>query len=126
MTRLVRSIWRAQMKELMSRGAVKRGPRLLAGLLRQMSSQDPCRLLGEPWAGARYDCRGALVNHGECGCISFGGHRVDEAIEREVLRVLSPGATRRGPIGPVRHEVAGLLLEVKGQGVRVESRVICL
>jgi hypothetical protein len=33
MTRLVRSIWRAQMKELMSRGAVKRGPRLLAGLL---------------------------------------------------------------------------------------------
>jgi hypothetical protein len=33
MTRLVRSIWRAQMKGLMSRGAVKRGPSLLAGLL---------------------------------------------------------------------------------------------
>jgi Recombinase zinc beta ribbon domain len=99
MTRLVRSIWRAQMKELMSRGAVKRGPSLLAGLL----LCDKCRRkIHVAYSGShgqvpRYDCREALVNHGECGCISFGGHRVDEAIEREVLRVLSPGATRRGP-----------------------------
>ena len=40
----------------------------------------------------RYGCRGAAVNHGTGACIPFGGPRVDEAIEREVLRVLSPGA----------------------------------
>jgi DNA invertase Pin-like site-specific DNA recombinase len=83
----------AQMKGLMNRGAVKRGPSLLAGLL----LCGKCgRKIHVAYSGrsrvARYYCRGALSNHGENGCISFGGHRVDEAIEREVLRVLSPGA----------------------------------
>jgi Recombinase zinc beta ribbon domain len=78
----------------MSRGAFKRGPSLLAGLLLCGKCR---RKIHVAYSGSRgqvprFDCRGALVNHGECGCISFGGHRVDEAIEREVLRVLSPGA----------------------------------
>jgi DNA invertase Pin-like site-specific DNA recombinase len=83
----------AQMKGLMNRGAVKRGPSLLAGLL----LCGKCgRKIHVAYSGRsrvpRYYCRGALSNHGENGCISFGGHRVDEAIEREVLHVLSPGA----------------------------------
>lgn len=83
----------AQMKGLMNRGAVKRGPSLLAGLL----LCGKCgRKIHVAYSGrgrvARYYCRGALSNHGENACISFGGHRVDEAIEREVFRVLSPGA----------------------------------
>jgi hypothetical protein len=40
----------------------------------------------------RYGCRGAEVNHGAGRCISFGGLRVDEAVDRELLRVLAPGA----------------------------------
>jgi hypothetical protein len=40
----------------------------------------------------RYSCRGAAINHGTDRCISFGGLGVDEAIRREVLRVLTPGA----------------------------------
>jgi hypothetical protein len=84
----------AQMKGLMSRGAVKRGPSLLAGLLLcgKCGRKIHVAYSGSHGQVPRYYCRGALVNHGECGCISFGGHRVDEAIEREVLRVLSPGA----------------------------------
>jgi hypothetical protein len=83
----------AQMKGLMTRGAVKRGLSLLSGLL----LCGKCgRRIHVAYSGKgrvpRYYCRGALINHGESGCISFGGHRVDEAIEREVLRVLSPGA----------------------------------
>jgi hypothetical protein len=40
----------------------------------------------------RYSCRGAALNHGTDWCLAFGGLRVDEAIEREILRVLRPGA----------------------------------
>ena len=40
----------------------------------------------------RYQCQGAHLNHGTERCISFGGLRVDEAVGREVLRVLGPFA----------------------------------
>jgi hypothetical protein len=40
----------------------------------------------------RYHCRGAAVNHGAASCVSFGGLRVDEAVGREVVAVLTPGA----------------------------------
>lgn len=40
----------------------------------------------------RYHCRGAALNHGADFCISFGGLRVDDAIGREVVAVLTPGA----------------------------------
>lgn len=84
----------AQMKGLMNRGAVKRGPSLLAGLLLcgKCGRKIHVAYSGSRGQVPRYYCRGALINHGENRCISFGGHRVDEAIEREVLRVLSPGA----------------------------------
>ena len=84
----------AQMEGLMNRGAVKRGPSLLAGLLLcgKCGRKIHVAYSGSRGQVPRYYCRGALSNHGEDGCISFGGHRVDEAIEREVLRVLSPGA----------------------------------
>ena len=79
----------------MGTGAVRRGPSLVAGLLRcghcgrrlHVTYSGPKR-----GHGVRYACRGAAINHGTARCISFGGLRVDEAIEREVLRVLGPGA----------------------------------
>lgn len=84
----------AQMKGVMNRGAVKRGPSLLSGLL--LCGKCGRRIYvgysGSKGRVPRYYCRGAQINHGESPCISFGGLRVDEAIEREVLRVLSPGA----------------------------------
>jgi DNA invertase Pin-like site-specific DNA recombinase len=84
----------AQMKGLMVKGAVRRGPSLLPGLLRCGHCG---RRLHVGYSGVggyvpRYSCRGATINHGADRCISFGGLRVDEAIGREVLRVLTPGA----------------------------------
>jgi DNA invertase Pin-like site-specific DNA recombinase len=84
----------AQMKGLMVKGAVRRGPSLLPGLLRCGRCG---RRLHVSYSGVggyvpRYSCRGAALNHGADRCISFGGLRVDEAIGREVLRVLTPGA----------------------------------
>src|SRR5262245_60453586 len=84
----------AQMKGLMVRGAVRRGPSLLAGVLRCGHCG---RRLHVSYSGVRgyvprYSCQGARFNHGTDRCISFGGLRVDEAIRREVLRVLAPGA----------------------------------
>jgi hypothetical protein len=73
----------AQMKGVMVRGAAREGHSLLAGLLR-------CRRCGRKlhvaYSGAdgkvpRYSCQGAAINHGTDKCISFGGLRVDAAVE---------------------------------------------
>ena len=75
-------------------GAAKRGSGLLVGLLR-------CRRCGLKltvcYTGnerffVRYACHRASLDNGEPRCISFGGTSVDEAISREVLRVVQPGA----------------------------------
>ncbi len=78
----------AQMNGLMAKGAVRSGPSLLAGLLRCGRCG---RRLQVAYSGgvARYTCR----NQAAAGCgLALGGLRVEEAIEREVLRVLTPGA----------------------------------
>lgn len=78
----------AQMKGQMAAGAVRNGRSLLAGLLRCA----PCgRRLHVTYSSGvpRYACR---QNH-QAGCgLAFGGLRVEAAIERELLRVLTPGA----------------------------------
>jgi len=78
----------AQMKGLMATGAVRQGPSLVAGLLRCGTCG---RRLQVSYSGSvvRYSCR--INNTPGCG-LAFGGLRVDAAIEREVLRVLTPGA----------------------------------
>lgn len=84
----------AQMKGVMVKGPAREGRSLLTGLLR-------CKRCGRKlhvaYSGVggkvpRYSCRGAAINHGAGRCISFGGLRVDAAVESEVLRVLTPGA----------------------------------
>ena len=84
----------AQMKGLMVRGAVRRGSSLLPGLLRcgQCGRRLHVSYSGTKGYVPRYSCRGAALNHGTDWCLAFGGLRVDEAIEREILRVLRPGA----------------------------------
>ncbi len=84
----------AQMRGKMAKGAVRSGKSLLAGLL----LCGHCgRRLHVAYAGVggripRYHCRGGQINHGVAGCISFGGRKVDQAVGREILRVVSPGA----------------------------------
>jgi DNA invertase Pin-like site-specific DNA recombinase len=75
-------------------GAPKHGDALLAGLLR-------CRRCGRKltlrYTGAghdipRYSCWRGWLDNGEPRCIAFGGLRVDDAIEAELLKVLEPAA----------------------------------
>jgi len=75
----------------MSRGSIRRGEALLAGLLRCGHCG---RKLHVAYSGAggntgRYHCRGHL-NHGSDRCISFGGMRIDRAIGMEVIQRLQP------------------------------------
>lgn len=75
-------------------GAAQRGPALLAGLLR-------CRRCGHKlvvhYTGSRHDvlryqCRRGWLDNGEPRCIGFAGLNVDQAITREILRVVQPAA----------------------------------
>jgi hypothetical protein len=70
------------------------GPALLAGLLR-------CRRCGHKlvvhYTGShhdvlRYHCRRGWLDNGEPRCIGFAGLVVDQAITREILRVIQPAA----------------------------------
>jgi Recombinase zinc beta ribbon domain len=75
-------------------GAAKRGPALLSGLLR-------CRRCGRKFVVkyggrdhnvVRYNCDRGNLDCGEPRCIQIGGMNVDEAVAREAIRVLQPGA----------------------------------
>ena len=75
-------------------GAPKKGPALLAGLLR-------CRRCGRKLMVAysgknasvpRYQCHRGRLDNMEAKCISFGGGTVDAAVSREILRVVRPCA----------------------------------
>lgn len=75
-------------------GAPKKGPGLLSSLLR-------CRRCGRKlsitYGGrlgdvGRYVCIRGTNDTGVARCISFGGGALEQAIERELLRVVAPGA----------------------------------
>jgi hypothetical protein len=79
-------------KSFMSRGSVRRGEALLAGLLRCGHCG---RKLHVAYSGTngdvgRYHCRGGHFNHGGDRCISFGGLRIDHAVGNEVIARLQP------------------------------------
>ena len=80
------------MKGSIRKGAVRSGRSLLAGLLHCGHCG---RRLHVSYSGLggrvpRYSCRGALINHGGTKCISFGGLKVDRAVEAEIVQVVEP------------------------------------
>ncbi|HWY81990.1 MAG TPA: recombinase family protein [Roseiarcus sp.] len=79
-------------KSWASRGAVRRGEALLAGLFRcgHCSRKLHVAYGGTKGDVARYHCRGALLNHGTARCISFGSLRVDAAVAAEVIARIQP------------------------------------
>lgn len=84
------------MRGAMAKGAVRRGESLVAGLLRcghcgrRLQVMSTGRARGP---SARYQCATGRLSHGLLhGCFTVGTRRVDEAIEREVVRVVAPGA----------------------------------
>jgi DNA invertase Pin-like site-specific DNA recombinase len=79
-------------KSFMSRGSVRRGEALLAGILRcgHCGRKLHVAYSGENGSSGRYHCRGGQINHGTDRCISFGGMRVDRAVGAEVIERLQP------------------------------------
>jgi hypothetical protein len=84
----------SNMRGAMAKGAVRRGESLVAGLLRCGHCGRRLQVMSAGRTGARYQCGRAQLTHGRprFSCLSVGALRVDEAIEREVLRVVAPGA----------------------------------
>ncbi len=79
-------------KTFMSRGAIRKGEALLAGLFRCGHCG---RKLHVAYSGingntGRYHCRGSQMNHGGSACISFGGMRVDRSVGDEVIARVQP------------------------------------
>ena len=84
----------AHMKSRMGPKAGRGGRSLLAGLLRCRRCG---RMLHVTYSGShgevpRYHCRGALINHGEADCISFGGLRPDRVVAEEILKAIEGDA----------------------------------
>jgi DNA invertase Pin-like site-specific DNA recombinase len=75
-------------------GAPKHGDALLAGLIRcrRCGRKLTLRYTGAQHAIPRYSCSRGWMDNGEPRCIAFGGLRVDDAIESELLKVVAPGA----------------------------------
>ncbi len=76
----------------MSRGSVRRGEALLAGVLRcgHYGRKLHVAYSGTNGSSGRYHCRGGQINHGGDRCISFGGMLVDRAVGAEVIERLQP------------------------------------
>ena len=79
-------------KNWVSRGAVRRGEALLAGLFRCGHCGRKLHVAcgGTKGDVARYHCRGASLNHGTERCISFGSLRVDASVAAEVIERIQP------------------------------------
>jgi DNA invertase Pin-like site-specific DNA recombinase len=75
-------------------GTPKHGDALLAGVVRcrRCGRKLTVRYTGTKHDISRYSCWRGLLDHGEPRCISFGGLRVDDAIEEALLHVVEPGA----------------------------------
>ena len=75
-------------------GAAKQGDALLAGLLRcrRCGRKLTIRYTGTKHDIPRYSCSRGWIDHGEPRCIAFGGLRVDDATEAEILKVVEPAA----------------------------------
>jgi hypothetical protein len=75
-------------------GAAKNGQALLAGLLRcrRCGRKLSVRYTGNGHDVLRYCCIRGWLDNGQPRCIAFGGIAVDQAIGREVLRVVQPAA----------------------------------
>jgi DNA invertase Pin-like site-specific DNA recombinase len=77
-----------------SKGAAKRGPSLLTGLLRckRCGRKLMVGYTGREKITLRYYCKRGYLDAGQPKCIDFGGTDVDTAVANEVLQVIKPSA----------------------------------
>ena len=77
-----------------SKGAAKRGPSLLTGILRckRCGRKLMVGYTGREKNALRYFCRRGYLDAGQPQCINFGGNDVDAAVANEILEVIKPSA----------------------------------
>ncbi len=82
----------ANIKGSLVRGSIRDGEALLSGLLRcgHCGRKLQVHYSGNNGRAVRYRCRNLWTSSGPVECISFGAYRVEEAVEQELLRVLTP------------------------------------
>ncbi len=75
-----------------TRGAAKRGPALLAGLLRcgRCGRRLFVAYSGRGGRVPRYACRGGRTDRGEAACLSLGGVSIERAVTQQVLEAIQP------------------------------------
>jgi len=102
-------------------GAAKKGPALLAGLLRcrRCGRKLVVGYVGRNCTMPRYRCQRGFLDNGDPKCISFGGLSVDDAVAHEVLRAVQPCAVEAAMLAAndetqKQDDILGaLLLELK-------------
>ena len=85
-------------------GTAKDGPALLAGILRcwRCGRKLMVRYAGNHHDVLRYVCYRGWLDNGEPPCVGFGGLLVDEAIAKEILRVVQPAAVAAAVLATIR------------------------
>ncbi len=80
----------ANMKGVLVRGSARSGEALLVGLLRcgHCGRKLQVHYSGKEGKVIRYRCKNEVSTSGKGSCIAFGGTHVEEAVTRELLRVL--------------------------------------
>ena len=78
------------MKGVLVRGSARSGEALLVGLLRcgHCGRKLQVHYSGKEGKVIRYRCKNEVSTNGKGSCIAFGGTNVEEAVSRELLRVL--------------------------------------
>jgi DNA invertase Pin-like site-specific DNA recombinase len=109
-------------------GAAKRGSALLAGLIRCRRCGMKLRVRytgGSPGRVPRYVCHQGYEGSGKDRCISFGGTFVDDAVAREVMRVIQPGAVEAAMVAAreilEHHDQTIKALELEVEAARYEA-----
>ena len=89
-------------------GAAKEGSALLTGILRcrRCGRKLMVRYTGKQHDALRYACYRAWLDNGEPPCIGFGGLLVDEAVGREIMRVVQPAAIEAAVLASEEHSQA--------------------
>lgn len=79
-------------REGTTRGAAKRGPALLAGLLRcgRCGRRLFVAYSGRGGRVPRYACRGGRTDRGHAACLSLGGVNIERAVVEQVLHAIQP------------------------------------
>ena len=86
----------ASQREPTGKGAAKKGPALLAGLLRCGHGGRKLFVAysGKRGRAARYASHGGRENRGSAACQSLGGTRVDRAVADVVLEAIQPAGVQ--------------------------------